>query len=261
MAQISKPTDRSPGFAEHPAYRILFEASPKRVRAIVGGEALADTTRARLMLETGHLPVYYFPREDVQTDRLVRTDHRTRCPYKGEAAHWTVRSGGRVIENAAWAYEAPYREVAGIAGHLAFHWDKIDRWLEEDEEVFGHPRDPHHRIDVRPSAREVRVVLGGETVARTRGALFLFETGLRTRYYIPREDVRTDRLAPSETGSICPYKGTARYWSARIGERAVRDIAWSYPEPLPEMPRIKDRLCFFDERCDAVTVDGQPVAA
>jgi uncharacterized protein (DUF427 family) len=259
MAQSAAIASKAPGFTQHPDYRITFEPSPKRVRAAVGGETVADTTRAQLMLETKHMPVYYFPREDVRTDLLVRTDHSTHCPFKGEASYWSLRTSEGLRENAVWSYETPYDEMAAIRDYLAFYRDKADHWYEEDEEVFGHPRDPYHRIDVRPSSRHVRVVLGGETVADSRRGLFLFETGLPTRYYLPREDVRTELLESSETTSICPYKGTARYWSARIGGRLFDDLVWSYPEPLPENPRLKDRLCFFDERVDEVLIDGKPV--
>jgi uncharacterized protein (DUF427 family) len=256
---VVTPHHRSPGFAKNPSYRIRFEPTDRRVRVTVNGETIADTTRARLLLETKHLPVYYFPREDVRADLLVRTEHRTHCPYKGDASYWTLSSGSDRRENAVWSYERPYEEVAEIRDYLAFYWDRVDHWYEEDEEIVGHPRDPYHRIDVRPSSRHVRVVLGGETVADTRRALFLFETGLPTRHYIPREDVRTDLLERSATTSVCAYKGHAIYWSARVGGKLREDVVWSYPYPLPEMPRIKDLLCFFGERVDEVFVEGEAV--
>ena len=78
-----------------------------------------------------------------------------------------------------------------MRGRLAFVADKVDHWYEEDEEVFGHPRDPYHRVDMRRSTRHVRVRAAGEVVADTKRAVFLFETGHPTRYYMPREDVRT----------------------------------------------------------------------
>ena len=95
----------------------------------------------------------------------------------------------------------------------------MDRWLEEDEEVFVHARDPQKRVDITMSNREVEVVLGGETVARSSGAMFLFETDLPTRYYLPADDVRMDLLTPSDIRTQCPYKGEAVYWNAIIGGR------------------------------------------
>jgi uncharacterized protein (DUF427 family) len=239
-------------------HRITFEGSARRVRVMFNGKTIVDTLAAGLMRETRHMPVYYFPQSDVRMDLLERTNHKSHCPYKGDASYWTLRIGGRSAENAAWSYENPLPEMAAIKGQIAFYWDKVDHWLEEDEEIIGHPPDPYHRIDVRPSSREVRAMLTGEMLARTRRALFLFETGLPTRYYIPREDVRMDLLTPSATRSICPYKGEASYWSARLGERTVKDIAWGYLAPLPECPRIKDHLCFYPDRVDGLEVEGEP---
>lgn len=249
----------APGFASNPDYRILFERSPRRVRVKFAGETIADSTAAHLLFETRHVPVYYFPRADVRFDLLRPTEHHTFCPYKGTASYWTVAVGAREAENAVWGYPEPFDEVAGIQDYVAFYWNRVDSWWEEDEEVFVHARDPYKRVDVVDSAREVKVILGGETVAATRRARFLFETRLPTRYYIPPEDVRMDLLAPSATATACPYKGAARYWSARIGGRDYPDIAWGYPEPIAECPKINGHLCFFNEQVDAILVDGVEV--
>lgn len=244
---------------ENPSHRVITEPSPRRVRSRFGGETVADSTRVLLLHETAHLPVYYFPMDDVRMDLLRATDHHTRCPFKGEASYWSVVAGGRAAENAVWGYEDPLETVAEIKDHLAFYWHRMDHWYEEDEEVYVHARDPYSRVDVVASQRPVRVVLGGETVAESERALFLFETGLPARYYLPRQDVRMDLLTRTETSSQCPYKGTAVYWSARTGGKDYEDVVWSYPEPIAEMPRIKDLLCFFNERVDDIYVDGAPV--
>ncbi len=250
---------KSPGFAKAPDYQVRLEPSPKRVRVMLGGETIVDTTRAMLMYETRHYTVYYFPLADVRTDLMTPTDHTSFCPFKGEASYWTIRAGGSEAENAMWSYQTPFDEVPELAGYAAFYWDRMDHWYEEDEEVFVHARDPYKRIDILPSSRPVRVVLGGETVAESSRAHFLFETGMPTRYYIPAEDVRMDFLSPSETRSGCPYKGNAIYWSAEIGGEMHDDIVWSYPDPTPECPRIKDLMCFYNENVEAITVDGAPV--
>jgi uncharacterized protein (DUF427 family) len=235
--------------------RITLVPTQKRIRVMAGGAIIADSAATLLLLETGHRPVYYFPRADVRMDLLASTSHHTRCPYKGEASYFSLRAGRGTVENAVWSYEQPIEGMGEIARRLAFYWNKVDRWLEEDEEIFGHPRDPFHRVDVVPSSREVRVISAGETVARTRRALFLFETGLPPRYYIPQGDVRMDLLTPSSTASICPYKGRASYWSLRVGERTVTDAAWAYLDPLPECPRIAGHLAFYPEKVDGVEVE------
>lgn len=246
-----------PGYMKRPDYRIDFVPCAKRVRVRLNGETVADSTRTRLLLETGHVPVYYFPRDDVRMDLLRRTEHSTHCPFKGDAVYWSVAAGGREVENAVWSYEAPFDEVSEIKDYLAFYWNRMDQWLEEDEEVSVHPRSPFVRVDVVASRRRVRVALAGEVLADTEKALYLFETGLPTRYYIPEEDVRTNLLVDSGTKTSCPYKGSARYWSASIDGRKFEDVAWSYPVPLGEVRRIGGHICFFDERVDVVEVDGQ----
>ena len=250
---------RESGFKTNPDYKITFEASPRRVRVKFAGEWVADSSGAHLLFETRHLPVYYFPRGDVRLDLMMPTDHHTFCPYKGTAAYWTIRVGDRTSENAVWGYPEPYDEVAAIGDYVAFYWDRVDHWYEEDEEIFVHPRDPYKRVDAIASSRPVRVIVGGETVAETSRARFLFETRLPTRYYIPPEDVRMDLLVPSDKVTRCPYKGTARYWSVKIGDQVFPDIVWSYPEPIAECPKIKGHLAFFNEHVDAILVDGVEV--
>jgi uncharacterized protein (DUF427 family) len=250
---------RESGFKTNPDYKITFEPSPRRVRVQFSGETIADSIGARLLFETRHLPVYYFPRSDVRMDLMRPTEHHTFCPYKGTASYWTIRVGDKSSENAVWGYPEPYDEVDAIKDYVAFYWDRVDHWYEEDEEIFVHPRDPYKRVDVVASSRHVQVILGGETIADTRRGRFLFETRLPTRYYIPPEDVRMDLLVASEKATACPYKGKARYYTAKIGDRLFSDIVWSYPDPIAECPKIKGYLCFFNEQVDAILVDGVEV--
>lgn len=255
----AKTAGPAPGYRANPEHRVEVGPSPRRVRAVFNGETVADSTRMLLVRETRHLPVYYFPLDDVRRDLMRRTDRATHCPYKGTASYWSLAVAGREAEDAMWAYETPYDESASLAGYAAFYWDRIDRWYEEDEEIFVHPRDPYKRVDAIPSSRPVRVVLGGETVAETVRAHFLFETGLPVRHYIPRDDVRMDLLTPTAARSRCPYKGEAVYWSASAGSRTYEDVAWSYPDPVPECPKIAGLVCFYGENVDAVFVDGAEV--
>jgi uncharacterized protein (DUF427 family) len=250
---------RQSGFKTDPDYRIAFERSPRRVRVKFNGETIADSTDAHLLFETRHLPVYYFPCADVRLDLMTPTDHHTFCPYKGTASYWTIKVGDRMAENAVWGYPEPFEEVAAIGNFLAFYWNQVDAWYEEDEEIFVHPRDPYKRVDVLQSSRPVLVIVGGKTVAETRRARFLFETRLPTRYYIPPEDVRMNLLIPSGKTTACPYKGRARYYSVEIGDKRFEDLVWCYPEPLPECAKIKGYLCFFNEQVDEIRVDGMTV--
>src|SRR3954447_762888 len=210
---------------------ILFEDSPRRIRGVLAGETVVDSTRVKLLHEHGHLPIYYFPREDVRVDLLEPTDHHTRCPWKGEASYWSVRVGDRLAENAVWGYPEPLDDAPPLAGYVALYWNKLDAWYEEDEEAIVHPRDPYHRVDVVRSSRHVVVRVGEQVIAESTRPLALFETGLPTRWYLPEDDVRTELLAPSDTRTGCAYKGFASYWSVRLGDELEEDVVWTYREP------------------------------
>lgn len=239
---------------EHTLY---LEGCLWRVRAVYGGETVADSRRVKRLHETGHLPVYYFPMEDVRRDLLEATDHTTHCPFKGDATYWSVKVGDRLAENAVWGYAEPWDSSPLPADHVAFYHGAMDAFFEEDEEVFAHPRDPYHRVDVKQGSRRVRVRINGEVAAETMRPKLLAETGLPVRYYIPPEDVRTELLVESETRGECPYKGAASYWSAEFGGQRVEDVAWSYPDPLPEAWKARDHICFLGDGVETEVNDDK----
>lgn len=235
---------------------IYTEPFPRRIRGRFAGTTVVDSTNARLLHEAGLLPVLYFPEAEVRMDLLTPSDLATHCPWKGDARHHTLRVGDAVAEHVAWSYPEPIEGAPPLAGHIAFYWDRLDEWLEEDEPLSVHVRDPYTRTDILDSSRHVRVAIAGETVAETTRARALFETGLPPRWYFPREDVRPNLLEPSETRTGCAYKGTASYHSVRVADVLEEDVVWHYPEPLRDAERIRDRLCFFNERVD-LYVDGE----
>lgn len=235
---------------------VRIEPCPRWVRAFVGGIAVADSKRA-LTVTPGVLPVYYFPLGDVRADLLEPSDRVQSHPILGERSFYHLRIGDRRVENAGWRFVALPPEAAALAEHVAFYWDRLDHWYEEDDEVFVHPRDPYHRVDVLNSSRHVRVIVGGEVVAESHRPRLLFETGLPTRYYLPRMDVKMNLLTQSKTVTQCPYKGRTVHFDLGLGDRAWHDIAWSYPYPIPECPKIENLICFYDERVDAIEVDGE----
>jgi uncharacterized protein (DUF427 family) len=238
---------------------LIFEQSPRWVRAEVGGVTVADSKRVLLLWEKDKvIPVYLFPREDVRTDLLRPSERPLAEAHHGLASYWTLEVDSRVTENAAWSYSGAPSPVSGWLGeYVAFEWKAMDAWYEEEERVLAHPRDPYHRVDTRESSRHVRVVVGGQALADSRRPRLLFETGLPTRYYLPPEDVRMELLAPSETRTLCAYKGEAHYRSARVDDEVYDDIAWSYPEPLPDNPQIRGLICFFNERVDIYVDDDR----
>jgi uncharacterized protein (DUF427 family) len=249
----------SPSFSNELRFR--WEDSRRRVRAVFSGVTITESKRVMLLHEAGRLPVFYFPIEDVRMDVMESSEHSTYSQLKGNASYWTIRVGDRVAENAAWSYPNPLPGGPEIKGYMAFYWNQMDAWYEEDEQVFAHARDPYKRVDILPSSRHVRVLLGGEVVADTRRPRLLLETGIITRYYIPELDIRMELLESTETISYCPYKGKASYWSARVGNRVYKDIVWSYRNPLPGCSPIDGMLSFFNERVEAIYVDDERIVA
>jgi len=249
-------------FGEHPAGRfepplepadglLYFEDNPRRIRAIFARETLVDSRRVKLLHESGKLPVYYFPQDDVRMDLLEPSERTESSARKGDRRFWSVRVGERFVPDAAWSWSAPL-----LAGHLALEWGAMDEWFAEDDQLFGHPRDPYKRIDVHKTTSHVRISRDGVVLAETRRAKVLFETSLPPRYYIPPEDVRTDLLVPSSRKTRCAYKGSATHWSVTVGDRVVEDLVWTYPEPQHDAEPVRDLLCFYDERVD-VELDGE----
>jgi uncharacterized protein (DUF427 family) len=240
---------------------VRTELSERWVRAFVGDVVVVDT-RAPLLFWEERFPVprYAFARSAVRTDLLrpssgaPPTEPKFFLPRTPVAQWYDVEVDGRRLPHVAWSHEDP-----DLTDRLVLSWQPglVDRWLEEDEEVSGHPRDPYKRVDALPSSRHVVVALDGTVLADTTSPVLLFETGLPTRYYLPEEDVRLDLLAPSANRSHCPYKGDAdRYWDFE-GHRDGSGIAWSYSHPYPAVGQIKDRVAFYNELVD-ITVDGVP---
>lgn len=203
-------------FGDQPTGSFTYlEDSPRWIRARVGGETVADSRRTKLLHRFGRLPVHLFPSEDVRRDLLP---------------------------------EDAVREHDGL---LEVDFGAVDKWLEEEEELLGHARDPYHRIDTRHTSRRVRVSIGGRPVAETTRAVVLFETSLPPRWYIPPEDILAD-LERSDHRTTCAYKGHATHFTV-AGEDAV---AWSYEEPLNDAVPVKNLVAFYDERVD-VDIDGE----
>jgi uncharacterized protein (DUF427 family) len=236
------------------AHDVRVEHSRKRVRILLAGELVADTTSPLLVWEVPYYPTYYIPAEDVQA-KLVPAGVDTN-KLLGEAEVLTVEvPSGATAERAARRYaSSPARQLNDA---VRFEWSAMSEWLEEDEPVYTHPRDPHTRIDILASSRHVRVEIDGVTVADSRSPRILFETGLPPRYYLPLTDIRTELLRPSESQSHCPYKGAASYWSVDTGTSVHEDVVWIYRAPLPESQKIAGLAAFYDEKVD-VFVDGVP---
>lgn len=229
--------------------QIKFELSPKWIRVMFGGEFIANSKRACLLLTAGPAD-YFFPQEDVRIDYLQHTDHVRHSSLLGDAHYWRVIAGDKIAEDAAWSYPEALPNLPDLTGYIAFEWGKMDAWFEEAEEVFVHPHNPYHRIDTLQSSRHVRIAIGDETLAESRSPVLLFETGLPTRYYLSKLDVNMDMLLPSDTVTGCAYKGKAAYYSAKTASGIIPDIAWYYTYPTLEAAKIAGRIAFYNEKVD-----------
>lgn len=209
-----------------------FEPAPRRLRGILDGEVVVDTTRAFYVWEIPHYPQYYVPSADVDPAVLE-----------------SLRAAGRVKDG----------DPERLPGTVRIEWAALDDWFEEEEKVLIHPRSPYSRVDAVRSGRTVRIELDGVVLAESSSPVMVFETGLPTRHYLDPHAIDFEHLVPTETVTGCPYKGwTAQYWSVQIGETVYPDLAWSYDFPTLPLQPIAGLVAFFDEKVD-VFIDGVPV--
>lgn len=195
---------------------VYVEPFPRRVRGLVGDRTVLDSEAVLLVHRPGSPPTYAVPAADVVADGL----HIEPEP------------------------DAP--------GHVRVAWDAVDTWYEEDEEAFGHPRNPYHRVDCVRTSRRLQVEVAGTALVDAATTMGVYETALAPRLYVDKADVRMDLLVPSTTTTYCPYKGTASYWTAVVDGTTVDDVAWSYEDPLPESLLIAGYLGFDDTRARVV---------
>ena len=244
---------------------LRYEPTEKHVRGVLGEHTVADSHAAMLVWEPRRvLPSYAVPEGDV----LAELAPSSAPPPEGDAdapllhgghpfgIHSTpgealdVRVGGETRQGAA--FKPTDRD---LAGYVVLDFHAFDRWYEEEDTVVAHPRDPFHRVDVLHSSRHVRVELDGELLAESNRPIIVFETGLPPRYYLPREDVRSE-LKPVEKRTFCSYKGEASYLSLDVGGEQRGDLLWSYEHPLDGATPIAGRVSFFNEKVDII-VDGR----
>lgn len=186
---------------------VYVEPFRRRVRAVVGGRTVVDSEAVVLVHREGQPPCYAFPVADLDgVDGLPES---------------------------------------AVEGYVQVRWSDADAWYEEEEQVFMHPRNPYHRVDCVRTARRLRVAAGESVLVDTTDTVGVYETSLEPRLYVAQDHVRLDLLERSRTTTYCPYKGTATYWDAVVGDRRIADAAWSYEDPLPESATIR-RLLAFD---------------
>ncbi|OBA83963.1 hypothetical protein A9W99_06095 [Mycobacterium sp. 1164966.3] len=197
-----------------PAGLIYIEPHPRRIQAFRQNQLVIDTEHALMVHRHGRPLSYVFPVDEIAD-----------LPAEPEP-------------------EAP--------GFVHVPWDSVDTWLEEGRKLVHYPPNPYHRVDCRPTQRHLRVAVADTVLVDTHDTVILFETALAPRLYVDPAHVRTDLLQRTATTSYCNYKGPAAYWSAVINDTVVDDVAWSYPDPLPESLPIKGFLSFDETRADVL---------
>jgi uncharacterized protein (DUF427 family) len=249
---------------------LRYEPVPRRIRAMRDGQLVLETLGAAVVWEPQRVvPTYAVPVTDLVVElepAPARTEPVTATPvalgsvtlydpsapfafHTTPGTELTVLVGDQRLVGAAFAPDDP-----ALADYVIVDFDAFD-WLEEDEPLIAHPRDPFDRIDVRASNRTVRFEHGGKLVAESDRTLMLFEGfALPPRYYLPQEDIAVE-LRPSDRRSVCAYKGRASYWSAVVGDEVLTDLVWGYPDPLPDMRLITGRVSLFNERLDVFLDD------
>ena len=231
------------------------EHGAKRIRAYLGGELVADTTRPLLVWEKPYYPTYYFPAADVRTELLTTgRRHRPLAQPRRRRSIFTVRPEARKRAGAALRYEqSPFEELRDA---IRLDWDAMDAWFEEDEQVFTHPRDPYTRVDILPSSRHVRIEVDGVTIAEIDEA----DAPLRDRppaALLPAQDARAHGPPDADRHvSHCPYKGQAEYWSLALGDERPRRRRVVVPDAAAREPEDRRPVSFYPEKVD-LYVDGE----
>lgn len=243
-------------FGALPRHVRYWEPWPRRMRAMLDGEILLDSRAGMLLHETGVFSQLYFPLADFRSDLL----HESTSVGVPARQSWSTGSGAHLVERCITSspFAADGSEL--LPGYATVGYASMDRWFEEDDPIYAHPRDPYHRVDVLSSSRAVVVRLGDTVIAQSRRPKLLFETGVPIRYYVPFDDVRLELLAKSDTISECPYKGDGQHWHLRVDGTEVPDAAWSLPHPLPEGLRAAEHVCFYPDKLQT-EIDGERLKA
>ncbi|KAF2686749.1 DUF427-domain-containing protein [Lentithecium fluviatile CBS 122367] len=225
-----------------------YLSTPRRVRGLLNAKFAFDTINAYHVWEHPNYPQFYVPVSSFTSDAtLTKTSS---VEGTKEAVHFGKLSvGSRSTDRVLIFNNAPLKNLVKI------DFKEIDQWFEEDVPIFVHPKDPFKRIDILNSTRQVKVALDGVTLAESANPLFLLETSLHTRYYLPPTSVMWEYLIDSTTETYCPYKGRANYYNVVVHGKEYRDLVWYYRYPTSESAPIAGHLCFYNEKVD-ISIDG-----
>ncbi|PNS20531.1 hypothetical protein CAC42_5981 [Sphaceloma murrayae] len=222
--------------------------TPRRVRILLNGVYIADSTDALFVWEHPYYPQYYLPRGGFGDEYVKRREEITEG---GEKVGWVleVTVGERRVRGVEF-------EKGVVGGRVKIVFGDVDQWFEEDTPIYVHPKDPFKRVDIVHSTRPIKISVGGVVIAETTSSMHLYETSLPVRYYMPLTAVDQSVLQPSELKTKCPYKGEAEYYRVVLNGKEYGEVVWYYTRPTVECAAIQGLVCFYDEKVD-VEVDGK----
>ncbi|KAL8795439.1 MAG: hypothetical protein Q9195_002028 [Heterodermia aff. obscurata] len=220
------------------------EKTPRRVRGFFDHEWVFDTTDAHFVWEHPYYPLYYIPENAFKSGFLTRN-----APNADGLSSGILKGEHKSTDQVLIFEKGP------LSGLVRIEVTALDAWFEEEEPIYAHPKDPYKRIDILPSCRNITVKIDGVTIAESSSNMFLFETMLRPRYYLPKTSLQWRYLRESDTTTRCSYKGVANYYTAVINGKEYKDVVWWYKYPTAESARISNLACFYNEKVD-VFIDG-----
>jgi len=216
-------------------YRPKIVNTERRVRGRLADQWIFDTTSAKFVWENPYFPQYWIPHASFTSVASFTAD----APISGiESSTSKLTVGDKTIP----ALIVPDSLNTELVGYVKVDFGDLDAWYEEQEQIFYHPKNPFHRVDILPSDRHVKVTLAGKTLADTKdhpGLMTLWETNFPGRFYLPQSAVDFSLLKASNTKTGCPYKGEASYYDAVIDGKEYKDVVWWYKEPTRESELIK----------------------
>ncbi|KAF4967062.1 hypothetical protein FSARC_5353 [Fusarium sarcochroum] len=257
MAGTSGLVDLANSLIEHGPRKSLETA--RRVRAIHNHITIVDTTQAVYIWEHDNYPTIYVPRADLQNSKLVdKQNISVELKERAAVAELVVPSHNGLEEVKVERVLRFSQDVTlgPLSDTVRIEFRSIDQWLEEDEPIFVHAKDPFKRVDILHSQRPIEIKVEGKTVAKAVSSMHLFETGLPTRYYLPLTSVDQAVLRKSNLRTKCPYKGDAEYYNVVIDGQEFENLVWYYNRPTHESSAITGLVCFYNEKVDVI-LDGE----
>jgi uncharacterized protein (DUF427 family) len=254
--------------AKHGPRKVL--PTPRRVRFSFNGAFVADTDCALHVWEHEYYPQFYLPREafnvktesfrvDLQEGKVLKDSQGT---VVGRQCNLNVTPGeklpgrAKTLTEIVCFSESLDGPAEVLRGYIKVAFAAADQWFEEDTPIFVHPKDPFKRIDTLQSNSPIRISLDGTVLAETTTSVHLLETSLPTRYYIPLSSINAAFLRPSDTRSLCPYKGEAQYHDVVLpGGKVSKDLVWYYTRPTSESVGVVNLRCFYNEKVDIDITD------